>query len=100
MAGRGFLKSRIAQLKAAKEINESPKSQEYLTPQGLPNHEELSKLQDLCISQELPKPHVLTKQQDQIAKCPTVCPPSIVNGSQQPLRGRRVNTINALLKSF
>lgn len=97
MAGRGFLLSRMAQQKATKEIDDSPKSQE------LPNHKELSKFNGLCISPEqLPVPQESTEKQDEIAKLsvPIVCSPFLINGGQQPLRGRRVITIDVLIKSY
>jgi len=80
MAGRGFLKSRLAQV-APKEHEEPPK------PCGPPNPEEPPKLASPQI------PHT------SVPRIPTAVPNlhSLVAGNQQVVRGRRVIIIIVFL---
>lgn len=105
MAGRGFLKARLAakQLAAAKESDEKEKSQLPI-PQELVKPEESSLPQDLSQSQGESSPtpkdlhkfqELAKKQEENIPKVSVSveCPPPLIAERQQPVRGRRVITI-------
>jgi len=81
MAGRGFLKARLAQLAAQQSSEEQPK------PEQPPPSGELSK------SEEQPKAEEVTKSQDDNilnVQIPVVGDQFLISGQQQIIGGRRV----------